>query len=161
MHFCVFSMQIGDYRAYATILRNEFSENDQDLRNNPTETTMIVVNEYFPGCTDLWWVDCQSDDLEFPFLCSFVFWFMFSAIVKIYRYFWDRNILWAKSPPISGRTVDLLRTIFGKFCVFLSITCQKTGLEGFSKCGPVSASASFNCYNGTVTSQPRRVRSTL
>ena len=73
MHFCVFSMQIGDYRAYATILRNEFSENDQDLRNNPTETTMIVVNEYFPGCTDLWWVDCQSDDLEFPFLCSFVF----------------------------------------------------------------------------------------
>ena len=43
---------------------------------------------------------------------------MFSAIVKVFRYFWDRNILRAKSPPISGRTGDLLRTIFGKFSVF-------------------------------------------
>ena len=41
------------------------------------------------------------------FFAVFVFWFMFSAIVKVFRYFWDRNILWALSPPISGRTDDL------------------------------------------------------
>ena len=29
---------------------------------------------------------------------------------------------------ISSRTGVLLRTIFGKFCLFLSINCQKTGL---------------------------------
>ena len=52
------------------------------------------------------------------FFAGFVFWFMISAIVKVFRYFWDRNIIWAKSPPISGRTCDLLRRIFGKFCVF-------------------------------------------
>ena len=34
-------------------------------------------------------------------------------------------------------------------------------LEGVSKCEPVSASASCNCYNWTVTSLPRRVRSIL
>ena len=55
------------------------------------------------------------------FFAVFVFWFMFSAIVKVFRYFWDRNILWAKYPPISGNTGDLLRRIFGKFCVF---SCQ-------------------------------------
>ena len=38
--------------------------------------------------------------------------------MKFFRQFWDRNILWAKSPPISGSTDDLLRTIFGKLCVF-------------------------------------------
>ena len=52
------------------------------------------------------------------FFAVFLFWFMFSAIVKVFRYFRDRNILWAKSPPISGITGDLLRRIFGKFCVF-------------------------------------------
>ena len=48
------------------------------------------------------------------FFAGFVFWFMFSAIVKVFR----NNIIWAKYPPISGRTCDLLRRIFGKFCVF-------------------------------------------
>ena len=48
----------------------------------------------------------------------FVFWFIFSTVVEVFRYFWDRNIPWAKSPPISGRTSDLIRKIFGKFCVF-------------------------------------------
>ena len=46
------------------------SKNDQDLRKNPTEAT-IVVYGYFPVFTDLWWVDCSSDDLNFSFLCSF------------------------------------------------------------------------------------------
>ena len=49
----------------------------------------------------------------------FVFWFMFSAIVNVFLYFWNRNIIWAKSPPISDRTGDLLRRIVRKFCVFL------------------------------------------
>ena len=63
-------MQIGDNRANATIPRNEFSKNDQDLQKNHTEST-IVVYGYFPGSMDLWWVDCRSDDLKFPFLFSF------------------------------------------------------------------------------------------
>ena len=53
------------------------------------------------------------------FFAIFVFWFMFSAIVDVFRYFWDRNILWVKYPPICDRTGDLLRRIFGRFCVFL------------------------------------------
>ena len=28
------------------------------------------------------------------FVAVFVFWFMVSAIVKVFRYFWDRNILY-------------------------------------------------------------------
>ena len=52
------------------------------------------------------------------FFAVFVFWFMFSAIVKVFRNVLDRNILWAKSPPIVGRTGDLLSRIFGNFCVF-------------------------------------------
>ena len=63
-------MQIGDYRTYATITRNEFSKNDQDLRKTHQEAT-IVVHEYFSGSTDLYRVDCRSDDLKFPFPCSF------------------------------------------------------------------------------------------
>ena len=51
------------------------------------------------------------------FFAVFMFWFMFSAIVKVFSYFWDRNILWAKYPSISGRTGDLLLRIFGKVCV--------------------------------------------
>ena len=44
-------------------------------------------------------------DLMSPLFCTvFVFWFMFYAIVRVFRYFWDRNILLAKYPPISGRT---------------------------------------------------------
>ena len=48
----------------------------------------------------------------------FVLSFMLSAIVKVFRDFWDRNILSAKSPPISDRTGDLLCLLFGKFYVF-------------------------------------------
>ena len=63
-------MQIGNYRAYATIPRKEFSKNDQDLRKYPTEAT-IVMYRYFTGSTDLWWVDRRSDGLKLSFLCSF------------------------------------------------------------------------------------------
>ena len=42
MQFCAFNMQIGNYRAYATIPRNEFSTNDQDLRKNPKEATIFL-----------------------------------------------------------------------------------------------------------------------
>ena len=63
-------MQIGDYRAYAKIPRKEFSKNDQYLQKNPTGAA-IVMYGYFPGSTDLWWIDCRSDDFNFPFLCSF------------------------------------------------------------------------------------------
>ena len=56
-----FSMQIGNYRACATIiiLRNEFSKNEGDFRKNPTEA-IIVLYEYFPVSTDLWRDHCQS-----------------------------------------------------------------------------------------------------
>ena len=37
MQFCAFSMQIGNYRAYPIIPRNEFSKNDQELRQNPSK----------------------------------------------------------------------------------------------------------------------------
>ena len=73
-------------------------------------------------------IQSRPDDLRFPFFVVFVFWLIFSAIMNVFCYFWDRNILGAKSPPISGRSGDLLRTIFGKLCVFLSITSQRTGL---------------------------------
>ena len=62
------------------------------------------------------------------FFAVFVFWFMFSAIVKVFCYFWDRNILWAKSPPISCRTDDFYARFSKGFVFFLSITCQRTGL---------------------------------
>ena len=52
------------------------------------------------------------------FFAVFVFWFMFFVIGKDFRYFWDRNIPSVKSPLISGRTGDLLRRIFRKFCIF-------------------------------------------
>ena len=52
------------------------------------------------------------------FFAVFVFRFIFSTIVKIFRYFSDRNILGVKSPPFSGRTGNLLPTISGTFCVF-------------------------------------------
>ena len=116
MQFCVFSMQICNYRAYSTIPRNEFSKNDQDCRKNTTDMT-IVSYGYSPGSTDLWWVDCRSDDLKFPFLCSFYVFIHVFVIVKVFRYFLDRNIISAKSPTISGRTGDLLLTMFGKFYV--------------------------------------------
>ena len=64
-------MQIGHYRANATIPRNEFSKNDQDMRKNPTEATIIAVYGYFPGSTDLWSVDCRSDDLKFYAVYAF------------------------------------------------------------------------------------------
>ena len=34
-------MQIGNYRAYATMPRNEFSTNDKDFRKNPTLATIV------------------------------------------------------------------------------------------------------------------------
>ena len=52
------------------------------------------------------------------FIVVFVFWFISFAIVNVFRYFWDRNILRAKSPPICDRTGDLLCRMFGNFCVF-------------------------------------------
>ena len=93
------------------------SKIDQDLRKNPTEAT-IVVYGYFPGSTDLWWDDFWSDDLKIPFLfrlCELIHVF---RVCEIFRYFWDRSILWAKCSLISGRIDGLLRMIFGKLCVF-------------------------------------------
>ena len=55
------------------------------------------------------------------FFAVFVFLFMFSAIGKVFRYFLGRDILWMKSPPISGRTCDLLRRILGEILCF---SCQ-------------------------------------
>ena len=62
------------------------------------------------------------------FFAGFMIWFLFSAIIKVFRYFWDRNILWAKYPPISGITGDYYAGFSGSFVFFLSITCQRTGL---------------------------------
>ena len=39
---CAIGMQIGNYRAYATMPRNEFSTNNQDLRKNPIEATIVL-----------------------------------------------------------------------------------------------------------------------
>ena len=62
---------MGNYRAYATIPRNEFSKNNQDLQKNPAEAK-IVIYGYFPGSMDSWWVGCRSDDLKFPFSLQFL-----------------------------------------------------------------------------------------
>ena len=86
MHFCAFSMQIGNYIAYATIPRNEFSKIDQDLRKNPTEAT-IVVYGYFPGSTDLWWVDFWSDDLKIPLP------FRFCVLIYVFRVYESFSLL--------------------------------------------------------------------
>ena len=46
-------------------------------------------------------------------VCSSLFVAVFVVLIHVFRdcesfcYFWDRNILLAKSPPISGRTDDL------------------------------------------------------
>ena len=102
MNFCAFSMQINNYTACATILRNEISENDQDLLMNPTEATIVLCG-YCSGSTDLWRVNCQFDDLKYPFLCS----------------------LYATS---SKRNCHLFLVEIGNFMFFLSIICQITGL---------------------------------
>ena len=94
LHFCAFSIQIGNYRAYATIQRNEFSKNNQDLRKNPTEAT-IVVYGYFPGITDLWWVYCRSDDLKFPFLCRFC------VLINVFRDYESCSLLLESQHPLS------------------------------------------------------------
>ena len=39
-------MQTGNYRAYATMPRNEFSTNDQDLRNNPKRSDNCLVRVF-------------------------------------------------------------------------------------------------------------------
>ena len=75
---CAFGMLIGSYRAQATIVANEFIKNDQDLRNNPTEAT-IVLYGYCPGSTDLWRVDFRSDHLKLPFR------FSFCVLIHVYR----------------------------------------------------------------------------
>ena len=42
MQLCAFGMQIGNYRAYATMRRNEFGTNYQDLQKNPIEATIVL-----------------------------------------------------------------------------------------------------------------------
>ena len=53
---------------------------------------------------------------------------MFFAIMKFCRKFGDGNLLKAKFPFVFSRTSDLLRTTFGKRCVFLLIISLRTGL---------------------------------
>ena len=87
-------MQIGNYRACATILRNEFSENDQDLQMNPTEATVVLYG-YRPGSTDLWRVVCQSDDLKSPSLCSFC------VLIHVFRNCESFSLLFGSQHPFS------------------------------------------------------------
>ena len=128
MHFCGISMQIGNYRAYATIPRTEFSK--------MSKTCEKILQKPKLSCTGisrvlLIYVGLTVDLMIWSslFFAVFVFWFIFSAIVEVFCYFWDRSILWVNSPPIPGRTGDLLSTNFRNFCVFFfqSIICQRTG----------------------------------
>ena len=96
MEICAFSMQIGNYKVYATIPRNELSKNDQDLRKIHTEAT-IVFYEYCPGSSNL----CSIVDLMIwnpLFRAVFVFRVCesFSLLLRskhplseIYTYFWS------------------------------------------------------------------------
>ena len=63
MQFCGFGMQIGNYRAYATMPRNEFSTN--------CERTLQTRQLSCKGIARDLRVDCRSDDMKFRFLCSF------------------------------------------------------------------------------------------
>ena len=117
MQFCEFSVQIDNYRAYATMPRKNLAQ--------MTRTYEIILQKRQLSCKgiacDLRIYSVLIVDLMIwssLYFAVFVFWFMFSAIVKVFRYFWNCTILWAKSLPISGRTGDLLRWIFEKFCVF-------------------------------------------
>ena len=40
--FCSISMQIGHYKTYATMIKNEISKNCQDFWINPAEVTTVV-----------------------------------------------------------------------------------------------------------------------
>ena len=87
-------------------LGNKFrKKNDKDLRKNPTEATLVLYG-YCPGSTDLWRVDFRFHDSKFLSQCSFCVLIHVSAIVKVFRYFLDYNVLNGKSPPIAGRTSD-------------------------------------------------------
>ena len=91
-------MQIYNYRAYATILGNELSKHDKDLQNNPLQATLVW---FYDGFILDMMIQCSI------LIAVFVFWFMFSSIVKGFRYFWDCNILEGKSPSISDWIGDM------------------------------------------------------
>ena len=122
MHFCAFSMQIGNNRAYATMPRNEFSKIYQDMQKNPTEAT-IVVYGYFPGSTDLWWVDFWSDHLKFLFFQVLCF---DSCFPRLWKFFVTFGIAASFRRKFHLFPVEL--TIYyawfsESFVFFLSITC--------------------------------------
>ena len=118
MHFCAFSMQIGNYRAYETILRNEISKNDQERIHNCRVRVFLGIYGFIVGMM----VDLMI--WSSLFFAVFVFWFMFSAILKVFRTLWDRNIHSAKSPPISGLTIYYAR-FSGSFVFFCQLLVRK------------------------------------
>ena len=52
------------------------------------------------------------------FFAVFLFWFMYSAIMKVVRYFWDRNILWAKFPTYFRKNWRFITQDFRKVLCF-------------------------------------------
>ena len=127
MQFCEFRVQIDNYRAYATIPRNEFSTNDQDLWNNHTDATIsckvIARDLRIYGGLIVALVIWSS-----IFFAVFVFWFMFSAIVRFFVTFgiaisFERNLR-----PFPIELASYYPGFSGSSLFFLSITCQRAGL---------------------------------
>ena len=110
-------MQISHYKTYATIFRNDFSNNRQDLRLYHEEATIVLrvptrdirIYDIIIVRLVLWYYFISSD---------FMFWLMFSAIMKVFCTFGDHNIVLTKSPFVSGRTSHLSRKTCGHHCIF-------------------------------------------
>ena len=110
------SMQIGHYKTDATIIKNEFSKNCENLRINPQKAIFVRflprdlrINERLMVGPMLWY---------YFILHNFVFWFIFPGLWKFNVNFWDCNLVLAKSLCVSGRTGDLLLATCRKRSVF-------------------------------------------
>ena len=127
MKLCAFGVQIGNYRAYATMPRNKFSTNDQDLRNNPTEANCLVrvlpvIYRFMVGWLSIWWFEVP---LSLQFLC------FDSCFPRLWKFFVTFGISTSFEWNLRLFPVDLAiyyAGILGSFVFFLSIICQRTWL---------------------------------
>ena len=83
-------MQIGHYMytTYATMIKNKFSDICLDLWINPAEATIVVPNDL--RMYDRLIVGLVLWYMYYFISREFVFWFIFSAILKVFRTFGDR-----------------------------------------------------------------------
>ena len=93
------------------------------------ESAIIGWYRYSLGSTDLWRVDCRSNDFKFPSLCSFC------VLIHVFRDFESFSLFFGSQHPLSeivtyfGQNLRFVTHGYRKgLCFFLSIICQRTGL---------------------------------